>query len=148
MEVKNLSSVGFSTNLLLVDPETGEHLDVDTHMNFHKHYTPKILNTKVSDMRLRDVQIEVCVSSSATKLFWIIVDNLDRTNSLSRIADVARDNEVTQKSLGSTIKKLVDVGFLKRTNRGVYFANPFVLVSRKVNSGKEIIQLQNSWDKL
>jgi hypothetical protein len=135
-----------SLNLLVVDPDTGEHLDVDTTMSFNKkYYTIKKLNFKGCIMKMKDVQVELCISKQATNMFWVVVDNLNKENELRDLSQLARSNDLDLRSLQRMIKKMKDIGFLSSTARGVYKANPFIVVGKAVKSSKDIQRLQQEW---
>lgn len=133
-------------NLLVVDPDTGEHLDVDATMRFNKHYTVRKLNMRMNNMRLRDVQIELCISKSATQLFWVIVDSIDVNNQVIGISSIARNNEVDLRRLQKMLKSMKDLQFIKSVDRGIYTVNPFIIVGKAVRRNESISELQSQWE--
>lgn len=140
-----LSKKEVSLNLLVVDPDSGEHLDVKAKMSFNKYYTIKKLNSRICTMKLRDVQIEICISKSSTEMFWVLIEAIDSSNCISGLTAVAEDSNTDLRRLQKMVKKMKDIGFLTAVSRGCYSVNPFIIVGKAVRKGQDISVLQESW---
>ena len=132
----------------LFDAETGEVVTATgTREVQHKYYSVKKLNAKVCIMDLAEAMEKVCSSKKDIYIFWKIIDSLDKENSFRKVVtEWSEAIGVNKLQVKRILKKSVEVGVMRRIERGVYLYNPFMLSSK--GSTNEIIErLQNKWTK-
>jgi hypothetical protein len=132
---------GFFTDL-----QTGEVSDFHaTKEILHKHYSIKRLNMKIWDVGLDWVGNKVIKSNLDYRIFTAIKQSLNRHNEFRKnVTELALEIGTTGSNMRKMLKKLCDINFLYRVERGVYLANPFVIKAKGMTN-IECEELQTNW---
>jgi predicted transcriptional regulator len=129
-----------------IDDATGEVLNMSaTHQIDREYYSIKRFNMKMWRQGYNWAMGKVCKSSLDIQIFSYIVDNIKQDNMiyLSR-KEVSELFNVSTVKVSQLLKRMTDINFVDRIERGVYRVNPFVLYpSNRPN--KEIEFIQNGW---
>jgi DNA-binding MarR family transcriptional regulator len=129
---------------------TGEVSEITaTHQMSHKNYSIKRFNMRMWIEAYSWLMEKGCNSSKDISIFNHIISELDKENEFrGNQKMIAEELDTSTRNITKMINKLISLGFFIRKERGVYLANPFVLVSKKVKSNAEIEELQKSWKSL
>ncbi len=129
------------------DATTGERVGTLTAIKKTdvKHYNIKRLNMKIWQDGMDWVYLQVGTSRTNTMIFNTLKNEMDKENEIrSNITKLAEHISVDGSTIRKIIKKLVDINFLYRKERGVYLVNPYV-VKAKGQSNKTTEGLQAYW---
>lgn len=131
-------------DMIVVDPNTGEHLETSTITRFHSHYSIKKINFKGCIMKLADAQIQICKSPRDIRIFWILLDNADSENIFRHLNEIAEEADVSYDVLSRVVKRGVETGLFYKLRRGEYQVNPFAFSAKSV-SREKLHDLQKNW---
>ncbi len=125
---------------------TGEVSSIDfVHQLNHRNYSIKRLNMKVWDVGLDWVCSKVINSNLDQRMFVAIKQSLDKDNEFRKnVTNLSKEINTSGSNMRRMIKKLVDINFLTRKERGVYIANPFVVRNKGMTNIK-CESLQKQW---
>jgi len=133
------------TSLILANHD-GEHIDVQVSISKkRKYYTIRKINSRICDMTFAEVQTKVCKSSKKVEMFWKLLQATNNRNRFSDVSVIAKENNYDYSNLTRLVKDMIDVGFVKRIERGVYMVNPFEYLGKAVNSAESMEELQEEW---
>ena len=131
------------------DAETGESIQLKhTSIKQSMYYTIKKLNVKVAQMDIAEAQANICKSSKDIKVFWNIVDELDKYNESRTSATVmSKRLGVSRSKVSQILSASVKNDFLKKIDRGIYKANPFMIRSKGATN-QTIEDSQAEWNHI
>ncbi len=119
------------------DSTTGERVgEINaTKITEVKNYSIKRLNVKIWQDGMDWIYLQVATSKVNTMIFNSLKNNMNTENEIrSNITHLANEIEVDSSTIRKMIKRLIDIGFLHRMERGVYLVNPFVIKAKGQNN--------------
>ena len=135
-----------SVSLNVINPSTGEVFDVvGNNTKQTRYYSIRNLNFKGNIMDLFTYQAKLCKSSKDIELFRDILLSVDKHNEFRKtISSFAEQTGNSRQRVTKLLKDAVDIGFMKRIDRGVYLVNPFTFKAKGTNN-TTIESLQKEW---
>jgi len=112
----------------------------------NKYYSIRRLNLKICYDDFIDVLSKLCKSSKDILIFGKLFDKVDRENELRiSVTNFCKKHEFTRSRVNKILQEAVEIGFVKKLDRGLYLVNPFILKG-KGTSNQTIERLQKEWE--
>ncbi len=116
-----------------------------SHKLNHRNYSIKRLNMKIWFEAYEYVTSAVCNSSLDIKMLSAVKMSIDSHNEFrGNVTHMAKLLGTTPANMRKLVKKLVDVSFFHRLDRGIYLANPFIIKAKGLTNA-ECEKLQDKW---
>ncbi len=111
----------------------------------NKYYSIRRLNLKICYDDFIEVLAKLCKSSNDILIFGKLFDKVDRENELRiSVTNFCKKHEFTRSRVNKILREAVEIGFVKKLDRGLYLVNPFILKG-KGTSNQTIERLQKEW---
>jgi hypothetical protein len=112
----------------------------------NKYYSIRRLNLKICYDDFIEVLSKLCKSSKDILIFGKLFDKVDRENELRiSVTNFCKKHEFTRSRVNKILQEAVEIGFVKKLDRGLYLVNPFILKG-KGTSNQTIERLQKEWE--
>jgi len=112
----------------------------------NKYYSIRRLNLKICYDDFIDVLSKLCRSSKDILIFRKLFDKVDRENELRiSVTNFCKKHGFTRSRVNKILQEAVEIGFVKKLDRGLYLVNPFILKG-KGTSNQTIERLQKEWE--
>ena len=111
----------------------------------NRYFTIKRINLKVCYMDFIKIQSKLCRSSKDILIFGDLFNKVDRENELRiNVTQFCKKYGYTRSRINKMLKEAIEVGFVKKLDRGLYLINPFVLKGKGC-SNETLERLQLEW---
>jgi len=111
----------------------------------NRYFTIKRINLKVCYMDFIKIQSKLCRSSKDILIFGDLFNKVDRENELRiNVTQFCQKYGYTRSRINKMLKEAIEVGFVKKLDRGLYLINPFVLKGKGC-SNETLERLQLEW---
>lgn len=132
--------------LNVIDPSTGQVFGVSgNRTTTSRYYSIKNLNFKGSIMDLFSYQEKLCKSSKDISMFKHVLYNANKYNEFRvNISEFSKSIDVSRQRLTKFLADAVAIGFMRKSEVGVYIINPFTFKS-KVSNNELIETAQYRW---
>ena len=112
----------------------------------NKYYSIRRLNLKICYDDFITVLSTLCKSSKDILIFGKLFDKVDRENELRiGVTKFCEKHDFTRSRVNKILKEAVEIGFVKKLDRGLYLVNPFIMKG-KGTSNQTIERLQKEWE--
>ena len=89
---------------------------------------------------------KLCKSSKDILIFGKLFDKVDRENELRiGVSKFCEKYDFTRSRVNKILQEAVEVGFVKKLDRGLYLVNPFIMKG-KGTTNQTIERLQKEWE--
>jgi len=112
----------------------------------NKYYSIRRLNLKICYDDFITVLSKLCKSSKDILIFGKLFDKVDRENELRiSVTKFCEKHDFTRSRVNKILQEAVEIGFVKKLDRGLYLVNPFIMKG-KGTSNQTIERLQKEWE--
>jgi len=112
----------------------------------NKYYSIRRLNLKICYDDFITVLSKLCKSSKDILIFGKLFDKVDRENELRiSVTKFCEKHDFTRSRVNKILQEAVEIGFVKKLDRGLYLVNPFIMKG-KGTSNQTIEKLQKEWE--
>jgi len=129
-----------------IDNMTGEVSNISmSHQMNHRNYSIKRLNMKIWFEAYEHITGSVCNSGLDIKMLSAIKQSMNSHNEFrGNVTEISKTINTTPANMRKMIKKLVDIKFMYRLERGVYLINPFIIKAKGMTN-ERCESLQDIW---